>query len=156
MLTCLVASVATFAEAQATELPKQGEDSYTTDYVVTSMKATKFGDRTVTQIEFAGVSHNDAGGTMFDKLGAHCIGFGENGASHGDCVDVDKDGDQIFTTYETPGPSGKPGTGVHHYVGGTGKYAGISGDADFSAMPVKSADGTVLFIVPHKAKWKLP
>ena len=152
----LFASYFVLSTAQAAELPKQGEDSYTTDYIVTSMKMTKFGDRAVTQIEFAGISHNDNGGEMFDKLGARCVGFSENGVGHGDCVDVDKDGDQIFTTYEVPEGSGKPGTGVHQYVGGTGKYTGITGQADLTTIPVKSSDGTLMFVVPHKASWKLP
>jgi hypothetical protein len=43
------------------------------------------------------------------------------------------------------------------FVGGTGKYQGITGSADYTFQPVKVPEGArPMTIVPHKATWKLP
>ena len=70
---------------------------------------------------------------------------------------MDKDGDQVFSTYESKSnPStGAPLAGAHVIVGGTGKYTGISGKAVYTIEPVKAPDNMQMFIVPHKATWKL-
>jgi hypothetical protein len=145
--------------AGAADLPRQGDDAYTTDYIVISSKSMKLADRTVSIVDFSGVSRNDKGSGMFHRMGVRCIGLGESGnpqaVSRGACTDTDADGDQIFTTYESRIADGKP-VGVHVFVGGTGKYMGMTGRADYSVVPIKSADGTGMFSVPHRASWKLP
>lgn len=147
------------AVASAADLPRQGDDAYTTDYVVTSAKPLKLADRTASLVEFSGVSRNDQGSGMFHRLGVRCIGLHESGSpqavSRGACTETDADGDQIFSTYESRIANGKP-AGAHVFVGGTGKYAGMTGRADYSFVPIKSSDGTVMFSVAHRASWKLP
>jgi hypothetical protein len=64
---------------------------------------------------------------------------------------TDKEGDLIFTTYEIKGAAG-----THNFVGGTGKYSGITGTADFTLQRVRSPDGRLLSVVHEKANWKLP
>lgn len=145
--------------AIAADLPREGDDAYTTDYVVISAKPMKLSDRTVSLVEFSGISRNDKGTGMFHRMGVRCMGLHESGSpkavSRGACTDTDSDGDQIFSTYESRVVDGKS-AGTHAFVGGTGKYAGMSGNATYSVVPVKSSDGTVMFSVPHRASWKLP
>jgi hypothetical protein len=40
-------------------------------------------------------------------------------------------------------------------VGGTGKYAGMSMTADYTVEPFKDPDNMPMFIVPHRATWKI-
>lgn len=145
--------------ASAADSPRQGEDTYTTDYVVNSAKPMKLADRTVSLVDFSGITRNDKGAAMFHRMGARCMGLHESGTplavSRGACTETDPDGDHIFSTYESRIVDGKS-AGTHIYVGGTGKYTGITGRADYSVVPVKSSDGTVMFSVPHRASWKLP
>jgi hypothetical protein len=63
---------------------------------------------------------------------------------------MDKDGDQVFTTFEAKGAAGS-----HTLTGGTGKYAGISGKADYTLEPIKAPENLSMIVVPHKATWKL-
>jgi hypothetical protein len=155
MLTLLLAPLS----AQAAEMAKQGEDSYTTTYIVSASKTLKLGDRTITTLQFGGITRNDKGTGMFNNMGTECLGtresLGTEVTSRGACVDMDQDGDQVFTTYEAKGSSGAPTAGTHVFVGGTGKYSGISGKADYTVQGVKAPEGTTMFIVPHKATWIL-
>jgi len=157
MLRSLILSALLVAPlgARAADLPKQGTDSYTTVYVSISSVTMKVGDRTIRSYESAGVSRNDNGGPMFNDRGVRCVGTveiaGNQSTNRGACVDTDKDGDEIFSNYEAKGMAGS-----HTFVGGTGKYAGMTGTAEYTAEPVKSPDGRPLSIVRHKASWKLP
>jgi hypothetical protein len=155
MLTLLLAPLS----AQAAETAKQGEDSYTTTYIVSASKTLKLGDRTITTLQIGGIIRNDKGTGMFNNMGTQCLGtresLGTEVTSRGACVDMDQDGDQVFTTYESKGSSGGAITGTHVFVGGTGKYSGISGKADYTVQGVKAPENTTMFIVPHKATWEL-
>jgi len=130
-------------------------DTYTTTYVTTSSNTIKFGDRTVVDYDSIGINRNDNGGVMFNNTSARCLGMleviGSEATNRGSCIDIDKDGDQIFTTYEARGSSG-----THTFIGWTGKYSGISGTADYTFQPVKSSDGRSMASITHKAMWKLP
>lgn len=145
--------------AIAADLPRQGEDSYTIEFITVSSRSMKISDRTVYLDEFSGVSRNDKGAGMFHRMGVRCLGLHEGGSpqavSRGTCTDTDADGDQIFSTYESRAVDGKPSR-FHTFVGGTGKYAGMTGRAEYSLVPIKSSDGTVMFSVAHRASWKLP
>ena len=116
----------------------------------------KMGERIISIYESTGITRNDAGEAPFNDMGTRCIGMREaNGndvVNRGSCIDTDKDGDQVFSTYEANAKSGR-----HVFVGGTGKYQGISGSADYTFQPVKVPEGArPMTIVPHKATWKLP
>lgn len=139
---------------RAADLPKQGVDSYTTFYVTTSFNTMKMGDRTITNYDTSGVSRNDSGGDMFNNMSVRCLGtaevVGNEPINRGSCVDMDSGGDQVFSNYEAKGAKG-----THTFVGGTGKYSGMSGTADYTFQPVKSSDGRGMAAVAHKATWKL-
>ena len=158
MLKCLTAVAALLASslpAQAADPSKQGTDNYTTTYVTTSSATMRLGDRTVTNYDASGITRNDAGGSMFNNMSARCLGTreasGNQVSNRGSCIDMDKDGDQVFSTYEAKG-----NVGAHTFIGGTGKYAGISGTAEYIGQPIKSSDDRGMTVVAHKATWKLP
>ena len=60
--------------AEAADMAKQGTDSYTTTYVLTSSHTMKLGDRTYTTLEFGGIARNDKGSGMFHNMGVRCLG----------------------------------------------------------------------------------
>jgi hypothetical protein len=140
--------------AKAAEIPKQGTVSYTVTYVGAPLSTLTVGERSVTLIELNGVTRSDDGGSMFDAMGTRCLvmreAVGREVSSHGTCVEIDKDGDQIFSTFD-----GKGAAGRHTFVGGTGKYTGLSGAADYTGQFIKAPDGRIMTIVKHKATWKL-
>ena len=131
----LFASSLALASAQAGELVKQGSDSTTTYSVEVS---TSEG-----QTEWYGIIRTESGDAMFDRLGIHTTDFGHRGKA----TIIDSHGDKIFTTYEG---------GASHYVGGTGKYAGISGEGTQTCSPLTAPDTGVLGICQGTSSWKLP
>jgi len=142
--------------ASAQDFPKEGSASYTTHYVNISATPMKMGDRLVSIYESGGITRNDAGEGPFNNMGTRCIGLREaNGnevVNRGSCIDTDKDGDQVFSTYLADAKSGR-----HEFVGGTGKYQGITGSADYTFQSMKVPEGArPMVLVPHKANWKLP
>ena len=141
--------------SQAADMPKEGTDTYTTFYSRTAASTMKVGDRTITTLDLSGINRNDNGGPMFHNMGVRCLGtreaVGAEVTTRGTCEEIDKDGHQIFTTYEAKGLKG-----THQFVGATGKYTGISGTIEYTVQPIKGPDGTGLFAVTQKAVWKLP
>lgn len=93
---------------------------------------------------------------MFHGLGLRCLSLIDimdgRASAVGRCTETDTDGDQIFSTFEN-----RAGSGSHTLIGGTGKFAGLSGEQSFSAVRAfKGPDGVNGIIIPLKAKWKLP
>jgi hypothetical protein len=99
--------------------------------------------------EYAGIKRTDNGDEMFDRMAVRST---YRGGNHGDVVMMDADGDQIFATSEASGGE----RGSWHWVRGTGKYDGISGEGVWNCSGLPSPDGTVMAICPHKMSWKLP
>jgi hypothetical protein len=143
--------------ARTAELPRSGTDSYATTYVTAAFVTMKLGERTVTTYDSSGITRNESGGPMFNTMGTRCLGtrevVGGEALNRGSCIDSDTDGDQIFSTYEAKGAKGAKGT--HVFIGGTGKYAGMSGTADYTSQSVKSPDGRGMTLVIHQSNWKL-
>ena len=78
-------------------------------------------------------------------MGVRCT---EHGFERGNCTLSDDLGDEIFTTYEPR---------VFHYAGGTGDYAGISGEGEWRCIHPNSPDSSTAFsICTQKSTWKLP
>lgn len=127
--------------ASADEMPRKG------DYVVvytgvnaSPAKPMPIGqDRTVVPGQFTMTAINVEGSGFLHNMAGRCVGMAtlDNGAktveNHGRCVYADAAGDQIFEKYDYPvqaqGPSLR-GTAV--WTGGTGKFAGISGDVQLT------------------------
>lgn len=82
---------------------------------------------------------NTAGGGFLHNLAGRCVGMAtlDNDAktveSHGHCVYADAAGDQIFEKYDYPVQAqGVNLKGTAEWTGGTGKFAGISGDVQLT------------------------
>lgn len=91
-----------------------------------------------------GVGINDAGQGFLHNTSVRCVGSipvtkGEYDSEHGVCVLVDKDGDQVFVRYTASGRLGATGKVKANYIGGTGKYTGISGSSESTRTPLRPA-----------------
>lgn len=145
--------------AMAADLPKEGTDTFTNTWISTAPDPIKLGDRTLGTYELHGIHRNDNANAMMTNMGMRCLGMYEIAGSapqqqHGACIWTDKDGDQIMVTFDGKTPT----SGTETLVGGTGKFAGISGSVEWSSIefPVKGDDKLVRGIVAEKVHWKLP
>ena len=82
---------------------------------------------------------NTSGSGFLNNLAGRCIGMAtlDNNAktieSHGQCVYADAGGNQIFEKYDYPVQAqGLDLRGTAQWTGGTGKFAGISGDVELT------------------------
>ena len=67
------------------------------------------------------------------------------------------DGDQLFVTYKTSGEMGKGAKGIGTFVGGTGKFEGITGTLEFARYQLRPpAKGAGASFSLAKGTWKLP
>jgi len=88
-----------------------------------------------------GALFNDAGSGFIHNSAVTCPQTGYVGASgfvfRGNCYITDADGDMILLVWECGGPAKGPGpqegrcAGTEWLFGGTGKYSGITGTAEF-------------------------
>jgi len=120
--------------AAADDLAKSGK--YSGHYGWTfSGQVQKLGDdRTVYAGVVPGVMFNDKGKGFMHKARVDCTILNDVNKGHanasGTCVVTDADGDKIFVEWKCSGVMPAcPGT--ERFVGGTGKYKGISGDQKF-------------------------
>ena len=144
---------------QAGDMPKVGTDNITNTWLVTSASTLKVGDHSLTIYETNGITRNDAGGPMLNNFGFHCLGStGITGsAERGQtaCTYTDKDNDQILVKYEASSEDGL--TGHSAIVGGSGKFAGISGSSEWTVQaPIKADDKFNRGVGSEKIHWKLP
>lgn len=132
----------------------QGNTTYVTYYTTQSMAAPlEMGEAGAgSLVQMTGVTRNTAGHAAFDNLSVRCVGYHETMGgklqTRGSCVEIDAEGDKVFTTYAA---------GVHTVVGGTGKYKGITGSAPFtvvSRLP-STAAGLGAIAVEHKQSWQI-
>jgi hypothetical protein len=97
---------------------------------------------------------------MFNLFGARCVGMEEGPdpskfTGHGTCTYTDTDGDNIFTPFSATGGC----HGTLELAGGTGNFAGITGNGEWrriEPMPIKSDDKRGRVVVSLKIYWKLP
>jgi hypothetical protein len=140
----------------AGETPKEGTDSFTNTWLVTTSNIMKVGDRTLGTYEVGGVHQNVQGDATTD-MGMRCLGIyddaGKAREEHGACTFTDNDGDKIMATYERKTAEGE----IETLVAGTGKFAGISGTGEWTVLkfPLKADDKLSRGIVSEKVHWKI-
>lgn len=147
-LLVLSCAILTAPVVQAADLPPSGNFEATFFGVDTPNKATDVptADDKAAWIFTGTYSYiNDAGSGLFHDTTGRCIGMGSGnkGAAHntGYCTYVDRDGSQIFSTFTYDrGAHDQPGHGTKAYIGGTGKYAGLTGNAEFTGYDMKALD----------------
>src|SRR5262245_15898304 len=73
-------------------------------------------------VDETGITRNVKGEGPFHDMSVRCLFHWSvvEGTNHltGSCVETDKDGDNVFTTFDDKN---------HYLMGGTGKYKGITG-----------------------------
>ncbi|MGA7949947.1 MAG: hypothetical protein WCA45_07285 [Thiobacillaceae bacterium] len=142
--TLAVAGACLGSTASAADLPKSG--TYSAHYGWTfSGQVQELGThRTVYAGVVAGVIFNDAGKGFLHKARVDCPIYNDvnQGRAHaiGACVVMDADGDKIFMEWECTGAM-PACPGDERFVGGTGKYKGISGNSKFQGNFIGGTGG---------------
>lgn len=137
--TALVSAVAISASAfgavaAAADLPRTGTYSGHYGWTFTGQVQQLGPDRTVYAGVVPGVMFNDSGAGFMHKARVDCTLFNDvdhgQARANGTCVVMDADGDKIFVEWKCAGKMPEcPGT--ERFVGGTGKYTGITGEQVF-------------------------
>ena len=152
--------------ALAVDLPDKGTTPYVTHFIFRPLQSIDMpGLGTATLLEAVGTTENMKGESTFDKMSARCtalsVDSGPKKYIDGACVLADKDGDMIFSTFDTRDlDKSQPemDCGTHSITGGTGKYAGITGSEPFAciAMPnLAGAGGYTAMDIPHNTTWEM-
>ena len=91
---------------------------------------TAVGDTFYAAWSHAGVRRAKTPGGPFDGMSGRCVGFvwrnGEGMHGRSGCEFVDAQGDRVFIENQREGDSG-----VWKFVGGTGKYLGLTGNGEY-------------------------
>ena len=138
--------------AEVAKLPPSGTTHFTTYFSVHPDHVVKMAENSsITTAELVGITRNPDGKPYFDSMVVHCLVTilvvkGDQ-TLYGACKETDKDGDYTSTTFDSK---------AHHFIGGTGKYKGITGDAPFTVetLPAPGENRGAL-IIPHEVTWKL-
>jgi hypothetical protein len=139
------------APAAAAEFPKSGSAEYDTYYVGNVVAKMDSGVGTGAIVDETGITRNVKGEGPFHDMSVRCLYHwsvvGETNHLNGTCVETDKDGDNVFTTFDDKN---------HYLMGGTGKYKGITGTVPYTVMPLREAvGGRTAWVVNHKATWEI-
>lgn len=143
--------------ASAADMPREGTDKVTNMYILVSPATLPFGDQVFMTFELNGMSRNESGGAIFNNNSLHCLGSLQYGpqarSGSGLCAYTDTNGDQIYVTFDQTGDHG-----AQKLVGGTGKFAGISGTGSWSwsASVTDPNDKHIRRVVEQTFTWKLP
>jgi hypothetical protein len=148
-----MAVVLTFCATPAisAEFPKTGEAAYDTYYVGNPMAEIDSGAGTGAIVDETGITRNVKGEGPFHDMSLHCLyhvsAVGETRHFNGSCVHTDKDGDNIFATFDDKTTT---------LIGGTGKYKGITGTVSYTNRELHdTVGGRRAFITNHKATWEI-
>jgi hypothetical protein len=139
------------APARSAEFPKSGEAEYDTYYVFNTLAEIDSGVGKGEIVDVTGINRNVKGEGPFHDMAVRCLGHlsqvGEAFDFHGSCVETDKDGDNIFTTFDNE---------AHYLMGGTGKYKDITGKIPYTVTDLHdTVGGHEAHIVHHKATWEI-
>jgi hypothetical protein len=164
----LVTTALLFAPGAAVGEPiaKKGTTPYATHFVFRPLLNIDIpGLGTATTLEAVGTTQNLKGEAMFDKMSAHCaalsVASGDKKYIDGACVLADRDGDKVFSTFDTRDlDKSQPemNCGTHIITGGTGKYKGITGSEPFAcnALPALAGPGGyTAMTIPHNTAWEI-
>ena len=118
------------AQAQVTET------SGTAVYVPVSVETVELPDgRTLARVRSVGYVMSDDSANPFRDSGQTCTGTNVGDVASGYCDAIDSDGDLYWIAWNNG-----PVNGSWHLIGGTGKFAGMSGGGTSTAHPA-SAEG---------------
>jgi hypothetical protein len=148
-----MAVVLTFSASPAAsaEFPKTGEAEYDAYLVDNPVAKIDSGVGTGTIIDETGITRNVKGEGPFHDMSVRCLYHwsvvGETNRENGSCVDTDKDGDNVFITFDEKNL---------YFMGGTGKYKGITGMGAYTYVALHdTVGGRPALVINHKAKWEI-
>jgi hypothetical protein len=157
----LILMVAFGPDAKA-QIPKEGTISDTWAFTGT-FKALPMGqERLQMTYEVMGVIIGDTTEDLLHDASFRCLGTrhlvkGEYNDENGFCVCTRLDGDQMFLTYKGAGKMGVWSKETQTIVGGTGKLAGIQGNAEYTRFRIRPVvEGTFQGYQKGKGQYKLP
>jgi hypothetical protein len=138
--------------AEVAKLPASGTTHFTTYFSVHPAHVVEMvEDSSITVAELVGITRNPDGEPYFDNMVVHCLVTirvvkGEQ-ELYGACKETDQDGDSTSTTFDSK---------AHYFIGGTGKYKGITGEAPFTVQSLPApGENLGALIIPHEVTWKL-
>jgi hypothetical protein len=145
---------------------KKGTTPYVTHFIFRPVQVLEVkGVGSAILLEAVGTTQNMKGEKMLDKMSARCTALnvesGDKKYIDGACALTDKDGDVIFSTFDTRDvDKSQPdmSCGTHIITGGSGKYKGISGREPFACqtMPnLAGAGGYFAMDIPHNTTWEI-
>ena len=135
------------APAAAAEFPKTGSAEYYTYYVDNVVAQIESGAGTGAIVDTTGITRNVKGEGPFNDMSVRCLYHWSVVALNGSCVETDKDGDNVFVTFDDKN---------HYLMGGTGKYKGITGTVPYTIVELHdTVGGRPALIVNHKTKWEI-
>ncbi len=153
--------------------PNEGSTNYVTHFVVHATSTIDVGIAgKVVALEMVGTTSNTNGESLMDKMAAQCYAIQivskEKNYIDGGCVLTDKDGDKIFSTFDTreitlsfdkgkfEGSTPKYTCGTHVVVGGSGKYQAMTGKEPFncSILPAAAGKGWSGMDIEHQLTYK--
>jgi hypothetical protein len=139
------------APVAAAEFPKTGSAEYDTYYVGNVVAKMDSGAGTGSIVDETGITRNVKGEGPFHDMSVRCLFHWSvvGGTNHlnGSCVETDKDGDNVFTTFDDKN---------HYLMGGTGKFKGITGTVPYTVVQLhETVGGRTAWVVNHKATWEI-
>jgi len=145
-----------------TQMAKEGSVSGKTTWIV-HFKGLPIGEERVqVNYEGYGVSLSDTEEGLLHNASGYVVGSllsvkGNYENDSGLITFTRPDGDKVFMSYTASGQSGKVGRGIIKYVGGTGKFKGLTGSGEFTRymlQPIKKGViGASLSV--SKSQWKI-
>ena len=157
-----IALLVAFGMEAKAQIPKEGTISNTWAFSGTFKSLPMGQERLQMTYEVMGVIIGDTSDDLFHNASFRCLRSnhvvrGEFNDDSGFCVCTRLDGDQIFLTYKATGKVGVSAKETQTIVGGTGKLAGIQGNAELTRFGVRrSAEGTFQGYEKGKGQYKLP
>ena len=161
MLILTLFLLATVGNVLGEELAKEGSESGR-NYATGTTKVIPMGEERIQlNYEGSGIYISDTENGLLHNASIHFLGafHAVKGAfeESGGMVLTAPDGDKAFVTYKGSGNLGKDAKGTYTYVGGTGKYTGITGGGEFTRSILQYASkGVWAAITLFKGNWKLP
>ena len=144
--------LACLSPALAQEMPSEAKFSITyTSINPSPSKVVSLGDRDVSVSSNVMTGINDGGSGLLHNMPGRCNFMTDlNKAAktiqvHGYCNYVDKAGDQVFEEFMTDGPAslGSPIVFKGKWLGGTGKFEGLTGDIDIRPTSILATETLV-------------
>ena len=121
-------------------LAKNGTYSGSFGWNLTSKPIELDAGHVVTQDSYDGTFFNDSGDGFLHETSWVCPGITDTtngkGTASGHCLITDKDNDKVFATWKGTIDPEAGFNGDYRMTGGSGKYAGISGDGTFRATTI--------------------